>query len=77
MAGRHSRNGFLCRQGLKEAAQREVFSPELAGVVAERVLIGYFDKVGSVSALAEAEDFFVFDDQLLENQFQRNFHNGS
>ncbi len=66
----HSHGGFqLSPEGL---AQREHEGPELAGVVASR----YLDRVGSVSALAEAEDFHVFDDALLDQQ-DRRFHHGS
>ena len=50
-SGRHSRNGFLCRKGLEEAAKRRSESLELAGVVAKR----YLDKVGSVSGLSRVE----------------------
>ena len=35
---------------------------------------GYLDKVGSVSALDEDEEFHVWDDQLLEEQHRREFH---
>ncbi len=66
-----SHNGFLTAKGLKEAAQREV---DVHGVDA-MWSASYLDRVGSVSALAEAEAFFVFDDQLIENQYRR-FLNG-
>jgi len=63
--------GFLTAKGLREAAQRL----SLEGL-APRGEMCEVDKVGSVSALAEAEDFHVFDDELIEQQHRR-FHNGS
>ena len=63
-------NGFLTAKGLGEAAQRT----SLEGL-APRGELGYFDKVGSVSALVEpVEPIWV--DQLLNEQYRR-FHNGS
>ena len=71
----HSRNGFLTERGYELAQQisLEGLLPE-GGVDAESS-ISYLDKVGSVSAMVEGEGF-VFDDQLLDNQYRR-FHNGS
>jgi len=65
----HARNGFLTSFGLEEAAQRI----SLEGL-APRGDREYLDKVVSVSALVEVEEFHVWDDQLLENQFRR-IHN--
>ena len=67
-----SHGGFLTAKGLGEAAQREV---DCYGVDA-MWSSGYLDRVGSVSALAEAEGFHVWDDGLIEEQHRR-FHNGS
>jgi len=61
-----SHNGFLTAKGLAEAAQRL----SLEGL-APRGELEYLDKVGSVSALAEAEEFHVFDDQVLDEQHRR------
>ncbi len=66
-----SHGSFLTAKGLAEAEQR--FSLE---GLAPRGLLEYVDKVGSVSALAEAEDSHVFDDEVLDQQYRR-FLNGS
>ena len=60
-------NGFLTRRGYKFVRTCGLDKAEE---------FGYLDKVCSVSAL-EMEREPVFDDQLLENQFQRNFLHGS
>ncbi len=60
-------NGFLTRRGYKFIRNFGVDKAEE---------FGYLDKVCSVSAL-EMEREPVFDDQLLDNQFLRNFHHGS
>ena len=67
----HARNGFLTAKGLEEAGLRS----SLEGL-APRGPCEYVDRVDSVSALAEAEDFHVFDDALLDQQ-DRRFHHGS
>ena len=67
----HARNGFLTAKGLAEAEQRL----SLEGL-APRGLPEYVDRVGSVSALVEVEEFHVFDERLLEEQHRR-FLNGS
>jgi len=67
----HSRNGFLTAKGLREAAQRY----SLEGLDSRRVS-GEVDRVGSVSALVEVEEFHVWDDRLIEDQYRR-FLNGS
>ena len=71
-SGHYSRNGFLTRLGLAEAAQRE---RQLYGVD-DMESFPYIDKVGSVSGLRRDEDYHVLDDQLLDQQYRR-FHNGS
>ena len=67
----HSHNGLIrSPEGL---AQRL----PVRGVEVDRMDESrYLDKVGSVSALAEAEDFHVFDDEMIDQQYRR-FHNGS
>ncbi len=66
-----SHNGFLTAKGLRETEQRS-----LEGLDAREVCV-HLDKVGSVSALAEAEDLYALTtDQLLLEQSER-FHNGS
>ncbi len=65
----HSHSGFLTAAGYAAVAQRDILGPELAGVVAKR----YLDKVGSVSALAEAEDSWMCD-TLIDEQYQRFLH---
>ena len=70
----HSRNGFLTKFGLEEAAQRGVDrAHELAcmGIDLETSQL-YLDKVGSVSGLFE----FELSDKLLDEQYRR-FHSGS
>jgi len=69
---RHSRNGFLCRKGLEEAAQRELEGFEVDGMDASR----YLDKSGSVSALVEVEDDFEYSPDHVELN-QRLTHHGS
>ncbi len=68
--GCHSHNGFVL--GSERTAQREIFRRGVDNVE----MFGYLDKVGSVSALVEGEEFHVFDDQLLENQLARHLYNG-
>ena len=71
MSDRHSRNGFLCKKGLEEAAQR--FS--LEGLDSRRE-VGYVDKVVSVSALVEVEDLYAdLEDESIDQQYRR-FLNG-
>ena len=65
-----SHGTFLTAKGLKEAAQR--FSLE---GLAPRGELGYLDKVGSVSALAEAEGALWPCEVILEEQHRR-FHHG-
>ncbi len=67
----HARNGFLTAKGLEETAQR--FSLE---GLASRDDHGYIDKVVSVSGLRRDEEFHVFDESLIEEQYRR-FHSGS
>ena len=71
VCGCHSHNGLLLSpEGL---AQCDSSGPELAGVVATR----YLDSIGSVSALAEAEDLYanILDSDIDEQS--RRFHHGS
>ena len=63
-----SHDGFLTAKGLEEAAQRIACLDE--GLAVELPL-QYLDKVGSVSAMVEVEEFHVFDDQLLDQQYRR------
>ncbi len=66
-----SHGGFLTKRGYRLVAQQN----SLEGL-APRGVHAYVDRVGSVSALAEAEEFHVFDDALIEQQYRR-FLNGS
>ena len=66
--GCHSHNGLLLSpEGL---AQRE----GSCHGVDSMGLFQYLDTVGSVSALAEAEDLLVFDDVLIDEQYRRAVH---
>ena len=72
IAGRHSRNGFLCKQGLLEVEEaHRQFSLE---GLAPRGEVGYLDSRVSVSGVRRDETHW--DNELLEEQFRRNFHNG-
>ena len=71
-SGHYARNGFLTSRGLREVAQRSRSEYSLDGM-AEKL---HLDKVGSVSALAEAEALHVFDDDVIDQQYRR-FLNGS
>ena len=57
VCGCHRHNGFLTRRGYEALAEADS-SP-------------YLDKVGSVSALAEAEDFVWPSDHFLDEQHRR------
>jgi len=65
-----SHSGFLTRRGYLVAQQYSLEGLSPLGVD-RKCNRRYLDKVGSVSALAEAEEFFVFDDQILEEQYLR------
>ena len=69
--GHFARNGFLTERGYAEFAQRSLEGLEVCevGLTRSEECVR-LDKSGSVSALVEGEGF-VFDDQLLENQYQR------
>jgi len=67
-----SHGSFLTAKGFAEAAQRRDISAEIDGMAAKL----YLDKVGSVSALAEAEDLYAHhSDEQIDNQYRR-FLNG-
>ena len=70
---RHSRNGFLCRKGLEEAAQR--FSLE---GLAPRGDNAYLDSKGSVSGLRRDEimEDIAYDEKHIELNLEL-VHNGS
>ena len=72
--GCHSHGSFLTAKGLAEAEQRRDASPEALEVDGSQTSL-YLDKVGSVSALAEAEAFHVFDHGVIDQQYRR-FLNG-
>ena len=63
-------NGFLTERGYAELAQRSPEGLEVDGMAVRQ----YLDKVGSVSALAEAEDYHVFDGLLIDEQYRRFLH---
>ena len=70
LCGCMSHNGFLTRLGY---AAHDAGWPLTGPTNCAR-----FDTSGSVSAMAEAEDNHVFDDQLLDNQYERfEFHGDS
>ena len=71
--GCHSHNGFQLRPSDEGLAQRDAI--RLASLVVAETF-PYLDKVGSVSALVEVEENFVWDDQLIDEQHRRAF-NGS
>ena len=66
---RHSRNGFLCSKGLKEAAQREAgrYSVDTMD------MFEYIDSRVSVSGLRRDENL---SDEMLDQQYRR-FQHGS
>ena len=66
---RHSRNGFLCSTGLKEAAQRE---RQLYGVD-NMEMFPYLDSSVSVSGLRRDEAHWV-DDEVIDQQYRRFQH---
>ena len=68
-SGHHSRNGFLTKLGLEEAAQKT----SLEGL-ASWDDIEYVDSKGSVSGLRRDEGFHVWDDQIIERQYRRFQH---
>ncbi len=66
--GCHSHNGLLLSpEGL---AQRK---DSLVGPLAVEYTRLYLDKVGSVSGLRRDEATMIFDDGVIDEQFQRNF----
>jgi len=70
-----SHGSFLTAKGLEEAAQRElVFAAGCAMGLTPDVHAVRLDKSGSVSASEPMS--FIFDDDVLEEQYRR-FHNGS
>ncbi len=72
---RHSRNGFLTREGYQLAEERGAQKTSLEGL-APRGVPEYIDKGVSVSALVEVEDLYAFvDDWVLDQQYRR-FLNG-
>ncbi len=62
-----SHGGFLTAKGLEEAAQRKCSQLELDAMG----LPGYLDKVVSVSAVGRDETTFIFDDEVIDEQFRR------
>ena len=75
--GCRSHNGFLTERGYAELAQRGL-EPTVGyevGLTRDEECVR-LDMSGSVSALVEVEGFHVFDDELIDSQYQR-FHNGS
>ena len=64
-------NGFLTVRGYAENAQREDALPR----VDDMDMFEYLDCSVSVSGLRRDEDFLVFDDQVIDQQYRR-FHNG-
>ncbi len=56
----YSHNGFLTDRGYAEVAQQDSLEGLSPLGVDGRCALRYLDKVGSVSALAEAEDPYAF-----------------
>ncbi len=73
-SGRHSRNGFLCSKGLKEAAQREADLWDTP--LTQATMFDRFDNRVSVSGLRRDEECHVWDEELIDEQFRRD-SNGS
>ena len=71
-SSRHSRNGFLCRKGLEEAAQREAVRYGLDTMD----MFGDLDSMSSVSGLRRDETLPIWDEELLDEQHRR-FHSFS
>ena len=68
-----SHNGLLTAKGLAEAAQRE---DTFDGGLAVGTCGLYLDLEGSVSGLRRDEEYHVFHDELIEEQYRR-FLSGS
>ena len=64
----HARNGFLTAKGLEEAAQRFFLEPDALAVEQTR---RYLDKVASVSGLRRDETTMIFDEGVIDEQFER------
>ena len=60
--------GFLTAKGLQEAAERRGASPEGLAVGTSQL---YLDKVASVSGARRDEMIMIFDDEVLDEQFER------
>jgi len=69
-----SHNGFLTSAGYAEVAQRSDGVYDTVDMFRD---LCYLDRVGSVSALVEVEERFDWNDQLLDNQYQRFLHHGT
>ena len=63
-----SHNGFLTAKGLEETAQRSLEGLEAVDV---GIPPGYLDKVVSVSGARRDEVVMIFDDEVLDEQFER------
>ncbi len=70
--GHYSRNGFLTSRGLREVAQREGnrHGVDIMGMV------GYLDKVGSVSGPELERDLYADISDIRIDEQARRFHNG-
>ena len=64
----YARNGFLTAKGLSETALRSLEGLE---VLAVETPFLYLDKVGSVSGLRRDEIDMIFDDGVINEQFER------
>ena len=59
---------FLTAKGLQEAAERRGASPEGLAVGTSQL---YLDKVASVSGARRDEVMMIFDDEVIDEQFER------
>ena len=67
MCGCNSHNGFLTAKGLAETAQRDV----IVDGVASMDMFGYLDSRVSVSGLRRDETMFIFDSEVIDEQYRR------
>ena len=63
-----SHNGLLTAKGLEETAQRRLALGEPVDMGGS---LGYLDKVGSVSGSRRDEEFHVFHEELINEQYRR------
>ena len=69
-----SHNGFMTAKGLEEAAQRSFagFDSREVGLTGESDPVR-LDRSGSVSGLRRDETPMIWNEEILDEQFRRNF----